>query len=1095
MSSRADNQLAGSADQLMRRTLHELDGLRAYAARDAKQIQELRESVRAALTQAERESRTHVDSFKPTDLGEELRRDLTRAWPPERLPKRRAPEVPPESFEAAKDEWGKLTLYLEEDIRQLVRAKQEWDAKTFKRKRSMPLVSDELWAATERLSEIHAALPTLRERFVVDRLASMAHLNDELDTEVQRRRAALARACDETRTNLNDIEMSTELAAASWAHPGWLDVSPSPTLQRVIRLGEFEPGLPQASNIDPVPALLEFPLRSGIAIATDVDQRRSAIDLARSIVLRCLAATPPGDVRFVFMDPVSLGHSVAEFRHLSEFDQRLVDIKTWTSERDIETKLAELSDHLEVVISTYLRGQFDSIDEYNRQAGEVAEPYRILVVFDYPHGFTGASTRQLLSLIENGPRCGVQTVLVHDPSHGPREEIPAERLTHSMHRIALTEAGRRVTMAEPVGAVDLDFLPDATPPITFAADAKATTPFAQMLLDIGAASRRTLSGPVTLDRVMPILSKLISSERSDQVPHVGDPGRAIDIANPDTWWAATTAPSACAPIGRSGASDLATLYFSSTEIAGGAIVVGLPRSGKSTALHAAILSLSIIYSPTELELYLVDSKHGVEFKVYENLPHARLVSINSEREFSVSVLQNLDGEIKRRAELMKQRTAGKANITEYRAATGEVLPRVVLLMDEFHELFEEDDALGQDAFQAFSNIVRQGPFAGVHVVVASQTLSSMPAMDRSTLSLLPMRVAFMCNEADADLVMGDTNREVKSLSQQGEGILNPARGEPSHNKPFRGVYIAPDQRADLLTRISAKAQHTGFARAPRVFDGDTLAPRPGEQVESSAVRPFIAMGEPFTLKSSAGIALRRGRAANVLLLGAGLDDETQDPSVDGAVHSCLADGSAQGLTVSVVDFLGAPGSYGALDLVTASSVVGATYRRASGLAEVLEALASEIAARRQASDYNRPGFLLVLNGVQRALDLLPEDPYAPIDEDAAGHKRTAQLIASALREGPELGCHVVVVVDQLGQFERRLGRDLLKEFDWRIAGSGVGPADIATMTESHSEPQVRHSQLLLVDHGKGKSQRVRAYPGHTSESIQAAMDQTNRTPT
>ena len=81
---------------------------------------------------------------------------------------------------------------------------------------------------------------------------------------------------------------------------------------------------------------------------------------------------------------------------------------------------------------------------------------------------------------------------------------------------------------------------------------------------------------------------------------MGDPNRHIDAADPGTWWAATTAPSACAPIGRSGANDLASLYFSSTEIAGGAIVVGLPRSGKSTALHAAILSLSIIYSPREL---------------------------------------------------------------------------------------------------------------------------------------------------------------------------------------------------------------------------------------------------------------------------------------------------------------------------------------------------------------------------------------------------------------------------------------------------------------------------------------------------------------
>ena len=113
--------------------------------------------------------------------------------------------------------------------------------------------------------------------------------------------------------------------------------------------------------------------------------------------------------------------------------------------------------------------------------------------------------------------------------------------------------------------------------------------------------------------------------------------------------------------------------------------------------------------------------------------------INSEREFAVAVLNSLDREIARRAELMKACAPGRTNLQEYRQATGDRLPRVVAIIDEFHEIFEEDDQLGQQAFSAFSNIVRQGPFAGVHVVLASQTLSSMPAMDRNTLTLLPAR--------------------------------------------------------------------------------------------------------------------------------------------------------------------------------------------------------------------------------------------------------------------------------------------------------------------------------------------------------------------
>jgi hypothetical protein len=262
----------------------------------------------------------------------------------------------------------------------------------------------------------------------------------------------------------------------------------------------------------------------------------------------------------------------------------------------------------------------------------------------------------------------------------------------------------------------------------------------------------------------------------------------------------------------------------------------------------------------------------------------------------------------------------------------------------------------------------------VHVVVASQTLSNMPAMDRSTLSLLPMRVAFMCNEADADLVMGDSNREVRALSQQGEGIVNAARGEPSHNKPFRGVYVAPDERSALLGALEEKAPD----RTPRVFDGDVLAERPPLPAPGSATAPEFALGEPFDLQPRATVKLRRGRGANLALLGGALDDEEYaDASVDGAVQSCVADAVAEGLTVHVVDFVGDGEPFGdTLDLYSVCEALGASYTRASGLASVLETVGEELASRREAADYRRAGFLLVLNGLQRALDLVPADSYS-----------------------------------------------------------------------------------------------------------------------
>ena len=79
-------------------------------------------------------------------------------------------------------------------------------------------------------------------------------------------------------------------------------------------------------------------------------------------------------------------------------------------------------------------------------------------------------------------------------------------------------------------------------------------------------------------------------------------------------------------------------------------VVGPSGSGKSTFLHALVTNAALYYRPDEVQFYLIDFKKGVEFKCYAtaNLPHARVIAIESEREFGLSVLEKLDTELRRR---------------------------------------------------------------------------------------------------------------------------------------------------------------------------------------------------------------------------------------------------------------------------------------------------------------------------------------------------------------------------------------------------------------------------------------------------------------
>ena len=159
-------------------------------------------------------------------------------------------------------------------------------------------------------------------------------------------------------------------------------------------------------------------------------------------------------------------------------------------------------------------------------------------------------------------------------------------------------------------------------------------------------------------------------------------------------------------------------------------------------------------------------------------------------------------------------------------------------------------------------------------------------MDRQTLTLLPQRVAFMCNEYDAEIVMGDTNKAPRSAVQDGDGLFNPARGDESKNQMFQGLYITPEQRGLLLRELREKADAAGWSRRPVVSTARHGCGPPAARQRPEAGRPVhVPVGEPFTLADSESIVVPRARGANVLLVGDHADEETPDYALRGVLHS------------------------------------------------------------------------------------------------------------------------------------------------------------------------------------------------------------------
>ena len=158
-----------------------------------------------------------------------------------------------------------------------------------------------------------------------------------------------------------------------------------------------------------LPAFLQFPNKISLLIKADDDGRAPAVQALQAAMLRFLTAVPPGKVRFTIIDPVGLGENFAAFMHLADYDEPLVTSRIWTEPAQIEQRLADLTEHMENVIQKYLRNQYATIEEYNAQAGEVAEPYRVLVVANFPANFTRGGPRGWSASPPSGASCGVYT--------------------------------------------------------------------------------------------------------------------------------------------------------------------------------------------------------------------------------------------------------------------------------------------------------------------------------------------------------------------------------------------------------------------------------------------------------------------------------------------------------------------------------------------------------------------------------------------------------------------------------------------------------------------------------------------------------------
>ena len=346
---------------------------------------------------------------------------------------------------------------------------------------------------------------------------------------------------------------------------------------------------------------MPFPEKGGLLLKARDLGRAKAVQVLQALMLRFLTALPPGKVRFTIVDPVGLGDNFASFMHLADYDELLVTSRIWTEPLQIDQRLADITGHMENVIQKYLRHQFKTIEEYNVAAGEVAEPYRVLVVANFPTNFTAEAARRLVSIVNSGAGCGVFALVSVDA------RVP---LPHGFNLSDLEQQCLNLIWKNE----KFTFKDEVLSQFELALDAPTEAPITTRLVNaIGSQAKNASRVEVPFDFVRLLRTK-----------------------------SGTTTVGASSCRSASGAASRAWRLGRGTAQHG--LIAGKTGSGKSRCCTPSSPTWRATYGPDEVEMYSSTKKASNSNYAEHRLPRPR--GGHRANGIRLSVLQRLDAQVK-----------------------------------------------------------------------------------------------------------------------------------------------------------------------------------------------------------------------------------------------------------------------------------------------------------------------------------------------------------------------------------------------------------------------------------------------------------------
>ena len=284
------------------------------------------------------------------------------------------------------------------------------------------------------------------------------------------------------------------------------------------------------------------------------------------------------------------------------------------------------------------------------------------------------------------------------------------------------------------------------------------------------------------------------------------------------------------------------------------VVVGRTGAGKSVLINNIILNLITEYAPWELDLYLVDMKKVELSRYMANdddgkymTPHVSACAATSEVRYVVSMIQYLSDCMKARQTLFA--ALGIQKIKDFREKYQIVLPRIILLVDEFQQMFLEASTRERRILdECITAITKLGRATGVHLLFASQEMSG--ALGAKELANFKLRIALPCDSAISEQILG--NSAAAKIEAKGITLVNKKGGSKEEdNIEYRTPFIndkeeddgSPSEFSRYLSNIHDLSKDCPFKKVQKFYQEDVQEKmyQIGRIKSSKSIKEQIAM--------------------------------------------------------------------------------------------------------------------------------------------------------------------------------------------------------------------------------------------------------------